>query len=62
MPRMLVTAEAPDSSHNLVMLDEHVAASDLASTHFSTQLVERIGWAVADAESAERPLADGLRT
>jgi hypothetical protein len=53
MPRMLVTTESPDRSRSQVLLDERVAASDLASAHFASQLVERIGWALADAESVE---------
>ena len=32
---------------------EHVATSDLASQHFAAQLVERLGWALADAERVE---------
>jgi hypothetical protein len=35
------------------MLDEQIATSDLASGHFAAQLIERIGWALADAESSE---------
>jgi hypothetical protein len=51
---MLVTTEPLNRANGSeVLLDERVAASDLASDHFATQLVERIGWAVADAESAE---------
>jgi hypothetical protein len=53
MPRMIVTTETPDRSGGEVLMDEQVATSDLASDHFAAQLVERIGWALADAESAE---------
>jgi hypothetical protein len=53
MPRMLVMTESPDRARSEVMLDERVLVSDLASDHFAAQLVERIGWALADAESAE---------
>jgi hypothetical protein len=35
-------------------LKERVTASDVANAHFSSQLIERIGWALADAERAER--------
>jgi len=39
------------------MLNEHLAAGDLASDHFAAQLVERITWALTDAEQAEhRPV------
>ena len=54
MPRMLVITESLDRSDREVMLDEHIATSDLASDHFAAQLVERIGWALADAESVEQ--------
>jgi hypothetical protein len=50
---MIVATESPDRSRRQVLLDERVATSDLASAHFAAQLVERIGWALADAESAE---------
>ena len=54
MPRMLVTTESTDRATAAVLLDEHVATGDLTSSHFAAQLVERIGWALADAEQAER--------
>jgi hypothetical protein len=60
MPRMLVTTESADRSGRQVMLDEHVATSDLASQHFAAQLVERLGWALADAERAESGPARAL--
>jgi hypothetical protein len=61
MPRMIVTTETRDRSNGEVLMDEQVATGDLASDHFAAQLVERIGWALADAESVERsgPLTAG---
>lgn len=53
MPRVIVTTEPVARPDTGVMLDEHVATSDLASDHFAAQLIERIGWAVVDAESSE---------
>jgi hypothetical protein len=53
MPRMIVTTETLDRSDGEVLMDEQVATGDLASDHFAAQLVERIGWALADAESVE---------
>ena len=41
----------------VVTLDERVASADLRSGHQSAQLIERVGWAVHDADDAER--ADG---
>jgi hypothetical protein len=53
MPRMIVTTETLDRSGREVLMDEQVATSDLASDHFAAQLVERIGWALSDAETVE---------
>jgi hypothetical protein len=53
MPRILVTTEHVDRPKAAVMLDEHIATSDLSSDHFAARLIERIGWAVDDAESTE---------
>jgi hypothetical protein len=53
MPRILVTSEPVERPKGAVMLDEHIATSDLTSQHFAAQLIERIGWAVDDAESSE---------
>ena len=35
------------------MLQERVLSSDLESDHFSAQLVERVGWALVDADEIE---------
>ena len=58
MPRMLVTTEPVDHVPAEVMLDEQVAPGNLTSDHFAAQLVERIGWALVDAESAEHRLTE----
>ena len=41
----------------VVTLDECVSSADLRGGHQSAQLIERVGWAVHDADDAER--ADG---
>ena len=41
---------SPDAA---VVLDERIAMSDLDSDHFAAALVQRIGWALADADDAE---------
>lgn len=55
MPRIVVTTEpkvaSPDAS---VLLDERIVTADLDSDHFSAQLIQRIGWALHDADSTER--------
>ncbi|TMK25682.1 MAG: hypothetical protein E6G62_04560 [Actinobacteria bacterium] len=58
MPRILITTERADNPDVLVMLDERIATSDLSSGHFAGQLIERIAWALADAESTEHEPAD----
>ncbi len=41
-----------------ITLDERVTAADLRSGHHSAQLIERIGWAVHDADDVERADAE----
>ena len=53
VPRILVTTDGPDGGDRAVVLQERVAPSDLESDHFSAQLVERVGWALADADEIE---------
>jgi hypothetical protein len=39
------------------MLSERIATSDLASEHFAAHLIQRLAWALADAENNEhRPI------
>jgi hypothetical protein len=51
MPHILVTA---DKGEDAVMLCERVNVADFESEHFAAQLVERLGWAVGDADQVER--------
>ena len=53
MPRILVTTDGSDGREGAVLLQERVVSSDLESDHFSAQLVERVGWALADADEIE---------
>lgn len=51
MPQIIVTADQPSNQGDrAVMLRERVSAADFESGHFAAQLVERLGWAVNDAE------------
>jgi hypothetical protein len=52
MPQILVVTESPADSVRTVYR-ERIAPSDLESKHFSGQLVERVGWAVSDADRIE---------
>ena len=51
MPHIIVTANHGDGA---VMLRERVNVADFESEHFAAQLVERLGWAVEDADQVER--------
>ena len=54
MARILITTEPGRVSLGGVMLDERIITSDLDSDHFAGALIERIGWALVDADDAER--------
>jgi hypothetical protein len=53
MPRVIITTNLPPSGEARVLLDEHVSTVHLSSEHASAQLIERLSWAVRDAERAE---------
>lgn len=61
MARIIVTAD-PDADHGAraprgesqVLLDERITSLHLQDGHAAGQLVERLTWAVTDAEQAER--------
>jgi hypothetical protein len=52
MPQIIVRA-APGDRPGAVTLQEQVTGSDLNSDQFASQLVERMGWALLDAEDIE---------
>ncbi|MEA2213488.1 MAG: hypothetical protein QOF83_3436 [Solirubrobacteraceae bacterium] len=55
MPQIIVMADArSDRREDSVMFTERVSVNDFESEHFQTQLVERLGWAVGDADAVER--------
>ena len=54
MPRIVVTTEPTvPHSDSAVLLNERIVTTDLDSDHFAAQLIERIGWALLDADGAE---------
>jgi hypothetical protein len=56
MPRIIVTTDAVSSEPTdgrAVLLEEHVHSVHLSSGHAAAQLVQRLAWAVSDAEHAE---------
>lgn len=54
MPQILIVADSPTDTPSAVVYRERISSSDLESAHFSGQLVERVGWAVRDANELER--------
>lgn len=56
MPRIIVTTDPVSSEPtdpSPVLLEEHVHSVHLSSGHAAAQLVQRLAWAVSDAEHAE---------
>jgi hypothetical protein len=54
MPRIIVVAERSDTTDDRVVLEERLVRAHLESDHASAQLVERLGWAIVDADELER--------
>jgi hypothetical protein len=55
MPQIIVMAQTRARSNEpAVMFTERVNCRDFESRHFQNQLVERLSWAVDDAQAAER--------
>ena len=57
MPRIIVMSDPNAEPEGAITLDERVTSADLRSGHHSAQLIERVRWAVHDADDVER--ADG---
>jgi hypothetical protein len=53
MPQILVVTDSPEKTESTVVYRERIALTDLESDHYSGQLVERVGWAVLDADELE---------
>ena len=57
MPRVIVTSDPTRiPPHASVLLDEQVSSVHLGSGHAAAQLIERLAWAISDAEETERAL------
>lgn len=55
MPRIIVTTDPTQlSDDSPVLLEESVNSVHLSTDHAAAQLIERLAWAVGDAEVAER--------
>jgi hypothetical protein len=55
MARVIVTTD-PTPNHDAapVLMDERVYSMHLNDGHSAAQLVERLGWAISDAEDTQR--------
>jgi len=53
MPQILVVTDVQEDTASSVVYRERISLSDLESDYFSGQLVERVGWAVLDADAIE---------
>jgi hypothetical protein len=58
MARIIVTTERVSRSQSPALLDERVCSAHLSDNHSAAQLIERLGWAISDAEEAEARLSD----
>jgi hypothetical protein len=60
MPRIIVTTDSnsqSDRRETPVLLDERVDSLHLSDEHAAEQLIERLAWAVNDAEDTQRSLS-----
>jgi hypothetical protein len=53
MARIIVTADSGERENAQVVLEERVYPVHLASDHAAAQLIERLAWAVGDAERSQ---------
>lgn len=58
MPRILVMSESSERE-GAVIFDERVSLADMRSGHHAAQLLQRVGWAVHDADEAEADTRPG---
>jgi hypothetical protein len=54
MPTIIIQTEADNGRPKATTLTERVVPADAHSEHYLAQLVERVGWALLDAEELER--------
>jgi hypothetical protein len=53
MPTIIVMTTSTTEDNSAITLQEDVKPAHLTSEHHAAQLIERIGWAVTDAEIGE---------
>ena len=54
MARIIVTTDPSERPDAPVLLDEFVCPDHLSDDHSAAQIMERLRWAVTDAENAQR--------
>ena len=54
MARIIVTTDPTTDQAAPVLLDESVYSLHLDNDHNAAQLIERLGWAISDAEKTQR--------
>ena len=54
MARIIVTTDPTEQRDAPVLLEERVCSAHLASDHSAAQLIQRLGWAINDAENSQR--------
>lgn len=60
MARIIVTTDPTTEDAAPVLLDERVYSIHLDNDHTAAQLIERIGWAITDAEDNQRARAGAV--
>jgi len=57
VPRIIVVPESSSKSEPEALLDERVDSNGLCEEDRAERLIERLGWALTDAEEEERAAA-----
>ena len=55
MPQIIVQAHALDGTPGVVTMAERAVPTHQQNDHYIAQLIERVGWALLDAEQLEAP-------
>jgi hypothetical protein len=62
MPRIIIVAECEGDPSRQVVMEERVVPAHLDTEHSSGQLIQRLGWALVDAEGLEAEAKMGAAT
>jgi hypothetical protein len=53
MPQIIIQADIAGDEAAEITLKERLVAANFESPHYAAQLIQRLGWATADAEDIE---------